>query len=83
MAFPNGEEQLQIKPSLIGVPLAGADPDTPVDGLADVGLADVGLVEVCLLLDEHAPTATTIARAPTIRSRLARLVGEDGSLSFR
>jgi hypothetical protein len=73
MALPNAEEQLQIKPTLIGVPPAWADPDAPVDGLLDVGLVDVGLVEVCLLLDEHAPVTRTIVRATTTHVSLAGL----------
>jgi hypothetical protein len=74
MALPNAEEHLQIKPTLIGVPLAWADPDAPVDGLIDVTLVDVGLVEACLLLDEHAPTASRTVRATAIHISLTGLV---------
>jgi hypothetical protein len=60
MALPNAEEQLQMKPTLSGLPLAWADPDAPVDGLVDVGVVDA-----CLLLDEHAPATRTTVRATT------------------
>jgi hypothetical protein len=71
---PNGEpEQLQIKPTLIGVAAAWAD-----DGLADEALpaAEVGEVELDdedLLLDEHAATTKASATTPpTADHRLRR-----------
>jgi hypothetical protein len=78
MELPKAEEQLQIKPTLIGLPLAWADPDAPVVGLPDVGLPDdglpdVGLLAVLLLLDEQAPAATSTVRAPIMHTSLAGL----------
>jgi hypothetical protein len=71
---PNGEpEQLQMRPTLIGAAVAGAD-----DGLADEALpaAEVGEVELDdedLLLDEHAARATASATTPpTADHRLRR-----------
>jgi hypothetical protein len=75
MELPKAEEQLQIKPTLIGFPVACADPDAPVDGLdAPVdALVDVGLDAVFLLLDEQAPATRRTARAQTSHTSLARL----------
>jgi hypothetical protein len=80
MELPKAEEQLQIKPTLIGIPLAWADPDAPVDGLPDVGLLDVGLGAVLLLLDEQAPATSTV-RATTIHTSLAGLVPPEDFLN--
>jgi hypothetical protein len=71
---PKGEpEQLQMKPTLIGAPVAWAD-----DGLADEALpaAEVGEVEVDdedLLLDEHAAIATASATTPPSVDQRLRL----------
>jgi hypothetical protein len=75
MLAPNGPEQLQTMPTLIGAPVAAADDDPLVEPVVDplldplvvppVDPAVVLLVED-LLLDEQAPTsrATVTAAAP-------------------
>jgi hypothetical protein len=59
MSAPKGPEQLHTTPTLIGAPVAWADPAALPEGL----LVDE-LLEADLLLEEHAPTAATIASAP-------------------
>lgn len=81
MNAPKGEpEQLQMNPTLIGVPVAWPEAE-PVDEelgdeeAADVGLAeedvDVGLDEEGLLLEEHeareSPMATTLHTPTQLR----------------
>jgi hypothetical protein len=65
MDAPNGPEQLQITPSLIGAAVTGAD----VTGAAVVALVDwlldVGLVAAGLVLEEQAAIAAAIASALT------------------
>jgi hypothetical protein len=80
----NGEpEQLQMNPTLIGVPVAwlGAEPaaaEVAGDELADDGLDVVELAEEDLLLEEHASRANTSATATTKANQTLRL-GLNGS----
>jgi hypothetical protein len=59
MSAPKGPEQLHTTPTLIGAPVAWAEPAALPDGLLVEELP-----EVDLLLEEQAPTAATIASAP-------------------
>jgi hypothetical protein len=67
---PPRPEQVQMKPTFIGAPVAvpldpvlPADPALPVVGPLDAALPDVGLVAAFLLLDEHAPSTPAIVTA--------------------
>ena len=68
---PNGPEQVQMMPTLIGVPVACApELGGAVLGLAVLAglvLAVVVLLDELLLLDEHAATARQMVRTPRPR----------------
>ena len=64
MVVPNAPEQLQIRPTVSGAPVATA---LVVDWLLEPVVVDD---ELDLLLDEHAVAVATIATAPTARKTL-------------
>jgi hypothetical protein len=77
MLPPNGPEQVQMMPTLIGVPVACApEVGGAVLGLAELGLAGLVLAVVLLLDDflllEHAATATQMVRTPRPRKSFRR-----------
>lgn len=73
---PNGPEQLQTIPILIGAPVACADDEALVEPVvvALLPAAVVVLLVVWLLLDEHAATSRTVAKADAPYESFFRLI---------
>jgi hypothetical protein len=76
MLAPNGPEQLQTIPILIGAPVACADDEALVEPVvvALLPAALVVLLVVWLLLDEHAATSRTVAKAHAPYESFFRLI---------
>jgi hypothetical protein len=74
MLPPNGPEQVQMMPTLSGVPVACAPEvaDGAELGLAGLVLAVVLLLDEFLLLDEHAATARQMVKTPRPRNSFRR-----------
>lgn len=69
MSAPKGPEQSQIRPTVMGAPVAGGAEEAVEDWLFDELDAVVELEEL-LLLDEQAATAATTATTPARRVSL-------------